>query len=114
MNRMSGLNNEEIRSIIHEEVVKVVSDMKDTLLLQLIGFMKDEQSKIEKGEDEYKEEEQRENEVWVVNDEPELCIREPLTPVEELENYGRLTSPEVIGEYQVNEFYGNSKGNTME
>ena len=120
---IASMRSEELQQMIRDEVIKVVSQMKDTLLLQLIGFLKEDQARIEKGEEPLVsvhsgaggEGESKDNEVWFCeDDDDDLVIRSPLTPVEELEKYGRLTSPEVVGEFQVNECYGNSERDTVE
>jgi len=118
-----SMRNEELQQMIRDEVIKVVSQMKDTLLLQLIGFVKEDQARIEKGEEPLVsvnsgaggEGESKDNEIWFCeDDDDDLVIRSPLTPVEELEKYGQLTSPEVVGEYQAYECDGNSQRDTME
>lgn len=102
---MDNIDKQELRRIIHEEVVSVVSGLKDTLILQLIGFMRDEQAQLERGVEE--------------NRLVEAIRAEPLTPLSELEDHGQLTSPEpiveeVIGEYQAYECDGDSQRDKME
>lgn len=121
---MDNIDKQELRRIIHEEVVSVVSGLKDTLILQLIGFMRDEQAQLERGVEENRlvaggstpDRPQQGGDTG----EPWFPVRaEPLTPLSELEDHGQLTSPEpiveeVIGEYQAYECDGDSQRDKME
>jgi len=89
---MSSVSKEEIHKMIHEEVFKVVSSMKDTLILQLIGFMRDEHTRLEKGLDA----------PW-----------EPMTPLSDLEQNLTISAP-IVEEEKEDEYAGDSEGDKVE